>query len=148
MKKVLNICSYALNAIFIAIFVWGYFLTKTPDAREQTVEDIKSAIVEKERAELPLRVQGFEHVFAITIDSMVVTNDVEPYSAYLVTTWDIDEKQYLTATQWIDNGQRDKYIRKQKTVYVQVSNITTASGTIKWNVNWNAAYHDVKQNEK
>lgn len=148
MKKVLNICSYALNVIFIAIFVWGYFFTKTPDAREQTVEDIKSAIVEKERAELPLRVQGFEHVYAITIDSMVVTNDVEPYSAYLVTTWDIDEKQYLTATQWIDNGQRDKYIRKQKTVYVQVRNIITENGAIKWNAGWHSAYFEVKESEK
>lgn len=147
MKKVLNICSYALNVIFIAIFVWGYFLTKTPDAREQTVEDIKSAIVEKERAELPLRVQQFEHVYAITIDSMVVTNDVEPYGAYLVTTWDIDEKQYLTATQWIDNGQRDKYIRKQKTVYVQVRNIITENGAIKWNAGWHNAYYEVKNAE-
>lgn len=148
MKKVLNICSYALNVIFVVLFIWGYFSTRPKTTNEQGIEFIKCGIVEKERAELPLRVQQFEHVYAITIDSMVVTNDVEPYSAYLVTTWDIDERQKLTSNQWAANGYKDKYIRKEKTVYVQVRNIITENGAIKWNAGWHSAYYEVKDGDK
>lgn len=146
MKKFLNILSYVLNIVLIAILVHTYF-GKGINASENKIEGIKSGIVERERADIPMKIQQFEHVYGITIDSLVLTNNIEPYSGYLVTTWDLDEKQNLTTSQWAANGYKDKYKRKQKTVYVEISDIKTSGRTMNWQDNWISAYMSVKDSE-
>lgn len=152
MKNILNIASYILNIVLIIFFAYSYFGNKQSEdefveTEEDKIESIIYAIMEQERADLPLLVQEFDHVHSITIDSMVVTNNVEPYSAYLVTTWDMDEKQKLSIRQWAANGHMDKYIRKTKTVYVEVGNITTDKEKISWNTNWIGARMSVMKSE-
>ena len=118
------------------------------NAKIDKTESIKRSIIERERADIPLKIQQFEKVYGITIDSMVITNNIEPYSGYLVTTWDLDEKQNLSVNQWAANGYKDKYIRKQKEVYVEISDITSKnSGHITWKDNWSSAYLSVKDQE-
>ena len=66
----------------------------------------------------------------------------------LVTTWDLDEKQKLSTNQWAANGYEDKYVRKQKTVYVEISDITmNQEGQVSWSDNWLAAYMNVRESE-
>ncbi len=118
------------------------------NAKVDKIESIKRCIIERERADIPLKIQQFEKVYGITIDSMVITNNIEPYTGYLVTTWDLDEKQNLTAHQWAANGYKDKYVRKQKEVYVEISNISLEkNGPITWNNNWPFAYLSVINQE-
>lgn len=146
MKKVLNIFSYVLNIVLVAILVNTYY-GKGVNASDNRLQGIKSGIVERERADIPMKIQQFEHVYGITIDSLVLTNDIEPYAGYLVTTWDLDEKQNLTTNQWAANGYKDKYIRKTKTVLVEISDITTSGRTMNWRDNWVGAYMNVKDSE-
>lgn len=118
------------------------------NAKVDKIESIKRGIIERERADIPLKIQQFEKVYGITIDSMVITNNIEPYSGYLVTTWDLDEKQNLSVNQWAANGYKDKYVRKQKEVYVEISDITSKNnGHITWKDNWSSAYRSVKDQE-
>lgn len=109
---------------------------------------IQECIVEREKADIPLQIQKYEKVYGITIESLVLTNNVEPYTGYLVTTWDLDEKQKLSTNQWAANGYEDKYVRKQKTVYVEISDITmNQEGQVSWSDNWLAAYMNVRESE-
>lgn len=156
MKKVLNICSYLLNIFFIAIFAIGYFNNGNSSkekalSQEEKASYIQDCIVEREKADIPLKIQRFEKVYGITIDNFVLTNNVEPYTGYLVTTWDLDEKQDLSTQQWAANGYKDKYIRKQKTVYVEISNITLdQEGRVSWSDwsdKWFEAYMNVRESE-
>lgn len=147
MKKAFNIFSYLLNAFFISIFVIGFikqasYQENGANEQQNKYEQIKQGIIEREQADIPLNVQSFKNVYDITIDDFVFTSDVEPYSGYLVTTWDFDEKQDLSTSEWVANGCEDKYIRKQKKVYVEVNNITTQKDNITWYSNWHAAYMD------
>lgn len=153
MKKVLNICSYLLNIFFIAIFAIGYFNNPNSSkgkalSQEEKASYIQECIVEREKADIPLKIQKYEKVYGITIESLVLTNNVEPYTGYLVTIWDLDEKQNLSTQQWAANGYEDKYVRKQKTVYVEISDITmNQEGQVSWSDNWLAAYMNVRESE-
>lgn len=145
MKKVFNIFSYLLNIFFISILVIGYI--KQASSSEDVVheqqdssEQIKQSIIEREKADLPLNIQSFKNVYDITIDDFVFTNNAEPYSGYMITTWDFNEKQDLSPNEWAANNYKDKYIRKQKKVYIEVSNIVTRKNNITWYSNWQAAY--------
>lgn len=112
------------------------------------MESIRECIIQRERADIPLKIQQFEKVYGITINDMVLTNNVEPYAGYLVTTWDLDEKQNLSARQWAANGYKDKYVRKQKEVYVEITEIELSkSGEVSWHDNWYSAYNSVKDSE-
>lgn len=145
MKKAFNIFSYLLNIFFISTLVIGYI--KQASSSEDVVHEqqdsskqIKQSIIEREKADLPLNIQSFKNVYNITIDDFVFTNNTEPYSGYMVTTWDFDEKQDLSPNEWAANNYKDKYIRKQKEVYIEVNNITTRKNNVTWNSNWQAAY--------
>lgn len=149
-KKAINILSYLLNVVFIVLLILGLRGNKTDDSskQENTIESIKQCIIERERADIPLKIQQFEKVYGITIDDMVFTNNIEPYAGYLVTTWDLDEKQNLSTQQWAANGYKDKYVRKQKEVYVEVGNVTaTKNGEVSWQDNWSSAYYSVRNQE-
>lgn len=145
MKKAFNIFSYLLNIFFISTLVIGYI--KQASSSEDVVHEqqdsskqIKQSIIEREKADLPLNIQSFKNVYNITIDDFVFTNNTEPYSGYMVTTWDFDEKQDLSPNEWAANNYKDKYIRKQKEVYIEVNNITTRKNNVTWYSNWQAAY--------
>lgn len=124
---------------------------KASYTQKEKTSYIQDCIVEREKADIPLKIQRFEKVYGITIDNFVLTNNVEPYTGYLVTTWDLDEKQDLSAQQWAANGYKDKYIRKQKTVYVEISDITLdREGRVSWSdssLNWFEAYTNVRKSE-
>lgn len=145
MKKAFNIFSYLLNVFFISILVIGYIkqASNSEDVvheQQDSSEQIKQSIIEREKADLPLNIQSFKNVYDITIDDFVFTNNAEPYSGYMITTWDFNEKQDLSPNEWAANNYKDKYIRKQKKVYIEVSNIVTRKNNITWYSNWQAAY--------
>ena len=145
MKKVFNIFSYLLNVFFISILVIGYIkqASNSEDVvheQQDSSEQIKQSIIEREKADLPLNIQSFKNVYDITIDDFVFTNNAEPYSGYMITTWYFNEKQDLSPNEWAANNYKDKYIRKQKKVYIEVSNIVTRKNNITWYSNWQAAY--------
>lgn len=147
MKKVFNIFSYLLNVFFISTLVIGYIkqASSSEDVvpeQQDSAEQIKQCIIEREKADLPLNIQSFRNVHDITIDNFVFTSNIEPYSGYMVTTWDFDEKQDLSTSEWLANGCEDKYIRKQKQVYIEVNNITIQKDNVTWYSNWQAAYMD------
>lgn len=147
MKKAFNIFSYLLNVFFITVFVIGFIKqASNPEngvnEQQDKSEQIKQCIIEREKADLPLSIQSFRNVHDITIDDFVFTSNIEPYSGYMVTTWDFDEKQDLSTSEWLANGCENKYIRKQKQVYIEVNNITTQKDNVTWYSNWQAAYMD------
>lgn len=143
-KKVINILSYALNVILI-IALFGLCRQKgVISKQDNSIESIKEGILQRERADLPLKIQEFDKVYGITVDDFVFTNNIEPYSGYLVTTWDFDEKQDITTKEWAANGYKDKYLRKQKQVFVEIYNVTVSKNReISWQNNWGAAYYSI-----
>jgi hypothetical protein len=145
-KKVFNTISYLLNFIFIAIFLFAYLGSgdNIEDNINDDIEYIKNSIVERESAEIPLLTQKFENVLKIRIDSLVLTQGkMQPYSGYLVTVWDIDEKQDLSAQEWAANGYKDKYKRKEKVVYIEVDGIRSTKKDVSWRSDWLTAYRSI-----
>ena len=141
MKKAFNIFSYLLNVFFITVFVIGFIKqASNPEngvnEQQDKSEQIKQCIIEREKADLPLNIQSFRNVHDITIDDFVFTSNIEPYSGYMVTTWDFDEKQDLSTSEWLANGCENKYIRKQKQVYIEVNNITTQKDNVNEYSKW------------
>lgn len=146
-KKLLNIISYALNIVFITFLIIGIRGNhKTDDTEEiisaeNTLKNIKECIIQQENANLPLTKQSMDNVNSIKIDSLVITTNIEPYSGYLVTTWNITEQVEMNAQEWAANGYKDKFVKKNKVVYVEISNIRAKSnGEVSWNNNWTSAY--------
>lgn len=146
-KKLLNIISYTLNVVFIAFLIIGIKgntnqeNNKEISSAESKLNSIKECIIQQENANLPLTKQNMDNVNSITIDSLVITTNVEPYSGYLVTTWNITERVDMNAQEWAANGYKDKYVKKNKVVYVEISNIRAkANGEVSWNNNWTSAY--------
>lgn len=146
-KKLLNIISYTLNVVFIAFLIIGIkgnYDSESPEetkSTENTIKSIKECIVQQENANLPLTKQSMDKVNSIKIDSLVITTNIEPYSGYLVTTWNITEKVDMSAQEWAANGYKDKYVKRNKVVYVEISNIKAKSnGEVSWNNNWTSAY--------
>lgn len=146
-KKLLNIISYTLNVVFIVFLIIGIKgntnqeNNKEISSVESKLNSIKECIIQQENANLPLTKQNMDNVNSITIDSLVITTNVEPYSGYLVTTWNITERVDMNAQEWAANGYKDKYVKKNKVVYVEISNIRAkANGEVSWNNNWTSAY--------
>ena len=113
MKKAFNIFSYLLNVFFITVFVIGFIKqASNPEngvnEQQDKSEQIKQCTIEREKADLPLNIQSFRNVHDITIDDFVFTSNIEPYSGYMVTTWDFDEKQDLSISDWLANGWENK----------------------------------------
>lgn len=146
LKKSLNILSYLLNAFFIFCIVLGLLQNKNSDS-EKNIESIKQYIIERETSELPLKIQEYNKVHEITIKDVVITNDCEPYSGYMITNWDLDEVQRnLSLGQVAANGYADKYIRKQKEVYVELRHIMSSRGKTVWVSDWDSAFRAVNHN--
>lgn len=143
-KKLFNIISYTLNVFFIVILIVGLKQNRSHQNNQaDRMEEIKSMIVERERADIPLLVQRFTEVQNITIDSMVITKNTRPYEGYLVTTWDYNCREELSIEEWADNGYDGlfKYTPKTETKYVKIINIMTKlNGELEWGSNWESAY--------
>ena len=124
MKKVL----YAIAVLFIM----------SSCANHVDMDEIKNGIIKVETERLPLTIQECEGVNDIRIDSIVIINNVEPYSGYLVTTWDIEEEKYMG----IRGGL--KSFQESKTVYVEVNDIEINLRSYTWKTDWFGAYINMK----
>ena len=134
----------------ILVFILGLLCLFSCGFNQPTISEIKHGIFSQEKQRVPLVIQELDRVYDIQIDSIVLINDeVEPYYGYLVTTWDLDEKQNLSVTQWARNGYNDKYIRKKKQVLVEVNSITfnKKEGSISWKSFWDSAYYQAKNSD-
>lgn len=143
MKKLL----FSIVAVMMLAGCFHYDMPESTPVVLLTIDDIKDGIIEYETKEIPLFLQKHSAIHSITIDSLVIIREIEPYSGYLSTTWDLDEEQNLSTSQWAANGYKDKYIRKTKTVLVKVDEIKTSTdGTFSWKSDWVGAYLEVKRN--
>ena len=102
------------------------------------LNEIKKGIIKVETERLPLTIQECDGVNNIRIDSIVIINNVEPYSGYLVTTWDIEKEKYM--------GYREGYksLQESKTVYVEVNDIEINLRSYTWKTDWFGAYINAK----
>ncbi|MBR4621078.1 MAG: hypothetical protein IKO46_08845 [Salinivirgaceae bacterium] len=98
----------------------------------QYLNAIKSGIIEREEKDLPLRIQKFK-LDDITIDNIVITNDIKPYSGYFETTWYYRKKNF-----------QGGYNSHEKKVYVKVFDIVfnISDNSYSWSSDWNSAYMD------
>lgn len=152
-KGFINFVSVILNVVFIWALMSGYLvINKGADSAEElpvvdieSNEDIvKRVIIEREVAELPLTIQAFNKVNDIKIDSIVLTQTSEPYAGYIVSRWIVEEKVDLSLNQYAANGYRDKFIEKERTVYVKVQDIRLYKDEVSWDAGWRSAYYDLK----
>ncbi len=123
MKKAFNILSYVLNvvlAVLLVLAITGRAFSGKGNV-SNAIEEIKRTVIAGENARLPMTIQKLSDVKSVVIDSMVVTNDVQPYTGYLVTTWKYDTY-------------RKKNLTKQ--VLVEVSDICFEGRNLSWNSNW------------
>ena len=143
--------SVLLNILFIYYFFSDGDSVENVETEPEEVQAtndlqrISAEILERERAKIPLRIQEFEKLHGVEIDSFVFTKTTEPYEGYLVTTWDIDEKQKLTNEELAANNYNYKYIRKKKVVYVHIESIYESFGDLSWHDSWLNHYYDVDE---
>jgi hypothetical protein len=129
-KKILNICSYVLNAILIIYLIVS--LSKAPSVDRNSAEfkeKVAAVIIEKESTELPLRAQEFG-ADKISIDSLVFTGDE---SGYLVCKVEETDKYGIYSY-----GEEPK--PSIKTIYVEVENIKANKRGVRWYTNWQKAF--------
>lgn len=122
--KPINIISYFLNVVLALALVFvirGSKDTADGYSQEEQYEVIKASIEQQERVQLPMTIQKLGDVNDIKIDSLVLTNNVEPYHGYMVTQWNY-------------NTYSKKNIKKQ--VLVEVTDITCTQDKITWQSNW------------
>ena len=121
--KAINILSYILNVVLVLALLFILKPGKDTQRNNNTalINDIKSVIVHQERVQLPMTIQKLSDVNDVKIDSLVLTNNVEPYQGYMVTQWNY-------------NTYRKKNIQKQ--VLVEVTDITCTKEQVTWNSNW------------
>ena len=68
-----------------------------------------------------------DNVNSIKIDCLGITTNMESYSGYLVTTWNITGRVEMNAQEWAANGYKDKFVKKYTVVDVEISNIRAKS---------------------
>ena len=124
MKKVL----FAITVLFIM----------SSCANHVDLDEIKSGIIKVEAERLPLTIQKCDGVNDIRIDSIVIINNVEPYSGYLVTTWDIEKEEYMGYPKGYQT------IQESKTIYVEVNDIEINLRSYTWKTDWFGAYINMK----
>lgn len=92
-------------------------------------EDVKQGILEQERGRLPLTIQSLDKVSNITIDSIVILNNINPHHGYLVTTWDYQTYSFNDL--------------ETKTVYVEIDSLMIDKEDFSWKTDWPRAYMEV-----
>lgn len=130
MKKILNICSYILNAILIIYLIVSLSKVSSVDNYSaEFKEKVAAAIIEKESAELPLRAQEFG-ADKISIDSLVFTGE---NTGYLVCKVEETDKYGIY-------GYGEEPKPSIKTIYVEVDNIKANKRGVRWSTNWQKAF--------
>lgn len=132
MKKIL----FVLFAAF-CLFSCGH---KIGEIKEIQLDEIKKGIVEAENKGLPMTIQKLEGVKNITIDSIVVVNNTDPYYGYLVTTWEIYERHENNQREFSKSYELYSYKLVQKQVNVEVKDIHGLGTKFEWKTNWPDAY--------
>jgi len=140
MNRIITIISLILNVILIAYILSGANLSTNRASKEeraavaeqteaQKEEEMKTYILKKERAELPVRIQELHGVRNVTIDSVVITNPNlgSTHDGYLVTQWEFD----------------GRYKKGTKTVYVELSFVRTTRDGYDWKSQWSSTDYDV-----
>lgn len=113
-----------------------------------TLEEMQSAIIEQETANLPLSIQHWSDVKNITIDSLVITQKQEPYAGYFVTHWTYTPTiSIISATLDINAGDtiKGEYCEQ---ILVEVNGIQTKRGQIYWFTDWDGALWDFLKLQK
>lgn len=103
--------------------------TEDKEKKENPLDAIYKSIISSESKRLPLTIQEYDGIKRIKIDSLVFINDTEPYSGYLITTWDIYEERGFKSYQLVT-----------KKVNVEVRNITCKDDQVEWYTEWYDAY--------
>ena len=139
MKKALPIISYSLNIILAVVLV--IMLVQKCGKGDESAKDlssIKESMAQTERNKLPLLIQSFDRVSNIQIDSVVFTNNVEPYMGYFITQWDYESMPELS---FIDGDiYETPKEEKSKQILIEFRNVRVDNkGVISWEVNWEAA---------
>ena len=93
------------------------------------MEEVKQGIIEQERGRLPLLLQHFDEVTDITIDSIVILNNINPHHGYLVTTWEY-KKLFSNSPE-------------TETVYVEIDSLMIGKEDFSWKTDWPRAYLEV-----
>lgn len=121
--KAVNILSYILNVVLVLALLFVLKPWKDSQRNNNTLfyDEIKRVIVQQELSQLPMTIQKLSDVNDVKIDSLVLTNNVEPYHGYMVTQWNY-------------NTYRKKNIQKQ--VLVEVTDITCSKEKITWKSDW------------
>ena len=104
------------------------------------MNELKEGIVETETKGLPMTIQKMEGVHSITIDSMVIINNADPYYGYLVTTWDVEEEHQNSFNEYRKTQELYSYKRVQKKMNVEVTGIHKTGRKYEWLTNWANAY--------
>lgn len=137
MKKIINICSYILSSLFIIGLIMNIIQSK--GNKEPSLDTIKACILNNETANLPLKIQDFHNVDNILINDLVITNNMEPYTGYLVTEWDYTKEIH---------SKRNFSTREEKAheiVYVEVNGIKKNGTSLEWVADWSKANTSVKK---
>lgn len=105
-----------------------------------SVDELKQGIIETETNGLPMTIQKMEGVISISIDSMVIVNNVDPYYGYLVTSWDVNEKHVNSYEEHRRTNEYYSYKRVQKRMNVEVRDIHVKGRKYEWRTDWGSAY--------
>ena len=112
-----------------------------------SMDELKQGIIDTETKGLPMTVQKMEGVYSITIDSMVIINNADPYIGYLVTTWDVNEEHQNSMEEWSKTHELYSYVRVQKKINVEVSGIHKSGRKYEWCTNWSSAYFQSREGD-
>lgn len=121
---------------FLLLLVTALLLTSCGPS----VDLLKQGIVETETNSLPMTIQKMEGVISISIDSMVIVNNADPYFGYLVTTWDVNEKHVNSYEEHRRTNEYYSYKRVQKKMNVEVRDIHVKGRKYEWRTDWISAY--------
>ena len=105
-------------------------------------EEAAKAVLEGERARIPLYMQDYE-LTGLTIDSLRLLTDIEPMSALMFTTWTYDVSSY-------DYTQKPykKTTSKTRPVVIQVCHIQRLPENLKqihWYSNWQQVNMNIRR---
>ena len=105
--------------------------------RHTTREEIARFILESERSEIPHKVPGWPQVFDVTIDSVVLVGEEEPYVGYMVAEWDVEERQPVSREDLI-RGEYS-YARRKKVQCISLFGVDHKGRTVRWYADWDGA---------
>ncbi len=110
--------------------------TEDKEKKENPLDAIYKSIISAESKRLPLTIQEYDGIKRIKIDSLVFINDSEPYSGYLITTWDIYEERGFKSYQLVT-----------KKVNVEVRDIRCMDDQVEWYTEWYDAYRYARREQ-